>query len=139
MRVVVDTNQLLRMAAAENRSPLFSAWAAHKFNLVISTELLTELEEVIARTKTQQFLPFGRGQRFVELIRQRAIFIIPAANAPRCRDPKDDVVIATAVAARAEFIVTADRDLLDDDILQQALTEQNIRVVWPIDFLAFLD
>ena len=29
------------------------------------------------------------------------------------RDPDDDVVIATAVAARAVFIVSGDRDLLE--------------------------
>jgi putative PIN family toxin of toxin-antitoxin system len=138
MRVVVDTNQLLRMAAAGKRSPLFIAWEEHKFNLVISTELLAELEEVIARPKTQRFLPFGRGQRFIDLIRRRALFIIPATDTPRCRDPKDDIVIATAVAAQAEFIVTADRDLLDDNGLRQNLAEYNIRVVWPIEFLALL-
>ena len=33
---------------------------------------------------------------------------------PHCRDPKDDMIIATAIAARADFIVTTDRDLLDD-------------------------
>ena len=138
MRVVVDTNQLLRMAAAENRSPLFVAWSEHKFDLVISPELLTELEEVMARPKTQQFLPFGRGRRFVDLIRQRALFTIPATNAPRCRDPKDDIVIAAAVAAQAKFIITSDRDLLDDDLLQQTLAKDSIRIIWPIEFVTLI-
>ncbi|MFN8454751.1 MAG: putative toxin-antitoxin system toxin component, PIN family [Anaerolineae bacterium] len=123
---MVATNQLLRMAAAAERSPLFIAWQAHKFNLVISTELLAELEAVIARPNTQRFLPFGRGQRSVARVRQRALFVVPASNAPHCRDPKDDVVIATAVAAQAEFIITADRDLRDDDNLRQILTQNNI-------------
>lgn len=136
MRVVIDTNQLLRMAAAENRSPLFIAWREHKFDLVISSEMLIELEEVIARPKTQRFLRFGRGRRFVELIHRRALFIMPASDAPHCCDPKDNVVIATAVAAQAMFIVTADRDLLDDNILRQNLAEHNLRVLWPVEFLA---
>jgi hypothetical protein len=126
------------MAAAGDRSPLFVAWDEHKFNLVISTEMLTELEEVIARPKTQRFLTFGRGQRFVDLIRQRALFTIPATDAPHCRDPKDDIVIATAVAAQAEFIVTADRDLLEDEILRQNLAQHNIHIVWPLEFLTEL-
>jgi predicted nucleic acid-binding protein len=45
-------------------------------------------------------------------------------------------VIATAVAAQAEFIVTADQDLLDDNMLRQNLAEYNLRVLWPIEFLA---
>jgi len=138
MRVVIDTNQLLRMAAAENRSPLFIAWREHKFDLVISSEMLIELEEVIARPKIQRFLPFGRGRRFVDLIRQRALFTVPAIDAPHCRNPKDNVVIATAVAAQAEFIVTADQDLLDDSTLQQNLAKYNLRVLWSVEFLGLL-
>jgi len=39
--------------------------------------------------------------------------VIPAAlSEPVCRDPDDDVILATAVAGRAQSIVTGDKDLL---------------------------
>lgn len=31
---------------------------------------------------------------------------------PVCRDPQDDAILATAVAARADLLVTGDKDLL---------------------------
>jgi putative PIN family toxin of toxin-antitoxin system len=36
----------------------------------------------------------------------------PAALSPVCRDPEDDIVLATAIAGRADAIVTGDDDLL---------------------------
>lgn len=62
MRVVIDTNQLIRMAAAGDRSPLLIAWRERRFELVMSAETLADLETVLARPKTQRFVPAGRGR-----------------------------------------------------------------------------
>lgn len=65
--------------------------------------------------------------------------VTPASEFPHCRDPKDDVVIATAVAANADFIVTTDRDLYDDSGLVARLRDEwSIRVALPAEFLAAL-
>ncbi|HLJ68343.1 MAG TPA: putative toxin-antitoxin system toxin component, PIN family [Chloroflexota bacterium] len=37
----------------------------------------------------------------------------PAHIEPVCRDPKDDVFLATAKAADADYLVSEDKDLLD--------------------------
>ena len=113
MRVVIDTNQLLRMAAAGEQSPLFQAWRQRAFYLVISPQLSAEFEEVMARPKTQRFLHLGRAKRFLDLVRERAIFVTPASNAPTCRDPKDDKFLEAALAGGANCIVSGDADLLE--------------------------
>ena len=43
----------------------------------------------------------------------RAEILDFGAPAPMVRDPKDDVFVATALAGRADFIVSEGRDLLD--------------------------
>ena len=53
----------------------------------------------------------------------------PAPIAPDCRDPDDDVVLGTALAGRADCIVTGDQDLLVLDPFQ------GIRVRAPAAFL----
>ena len=137
MRAVIDTNHLLRIAAARERSPLFVAWRDRRFDLAMSESMLTELAGVMMRPKTQRFLPAEVGQRCLTDLQSRAIWVVPASEFPHCRDPKDDMVIATAVAARAHFIVTTDRDLLDDPRLVAQLNDEwSIRVILPAELLS---
>jgi predicted nucleic acid-binding protein len=42
----------------------------------------------------------------------------PVAPPATVRDPRDDYLVALAIGARAEAIVTGDRDLLDHDGLK---------------------
>jgi uncharacterized protein len=134
----VDTNLLLRMAAAGERSPLFVAWDTGRFTLISSNSLLAELEDVFARPRLRRYLPQPRGQLFVDLVLSRAVFVEPVVKHPRCRDPKDDKVIAVAIAAGADFIVTADKDLYDDAVLVNQLDSLGIRIVQRDDFLGAL-
>ena len=50
---------------------------------------------------------------------------------PVCRDPEDDQILGTAIAAQAQCIVTGDKDLL---VLQQY---EGIQIVSPNDFSDF--
>ncbi len=139
MIAVIDTNHLLRIAAAYQRSPLFAAWMRRRFSLIVSEPIMAELASVIVRKKTQRFLPEARGRWLMAMLQSRAVFVTPAVDFPHCRDPKDDMIIATAIAARADFIVTTDRDLLDDaDLITRLRHEFNIHVAPPAEFLAAL-
>ena len=139
MIAVIDTNHLLRIAAAYQRSPLFAAWMNRRFILALSEPIMAELASVIPRKKTQRFLPEARGRWLIAMLQARAAFVTPATDFPHCRDPKDDMIIATAIAARADFIVTTDRDLLGDANLTARLRDEwHIDVVEPSEFLAKL-
>lgn len=140
MRVVIDTNHLLRMAAAGERSPLMRHWRRQQtFDLLISLSTLTELRVVLARPETQKYVKLPVGEGFTALIEHEAIRVEPDLAAPTCRDPKDNALIAAAVGGRADFLVTADLDLLDDSDLRRALVERNVRVVTAAEFLASLE
>jgi predicted nucleic acid-binding protein len=52
-----------------------------------------------------------------------------------CRDPKDEMLIETAIRGRASAIVTHDKDLLDDDNLIRLLATRGIRVLRAGEFL----
>jgi len=80
----------------------------------MSEPMLDEFIEVTDRHKFRRLIrPFVRDI-IVEALRARACVVEPAFQFPHCRDPKDDSVIATAVATRPCYLVTADRDLYDD-------------------------
>jgi hypothetical protein len=126
------------MAAAGKNSPLFIAWHKQQIEVVISIELLAEFVEVIERPRIERFLRFGNAQRFLNLLEAKAIFVTPISNPPSCRDLKDEIVIATALGGQAQFIVTNDKDLLDDELLKQTLAKENLQVVYPIKLLKLL-
>lgn len=51
------------------------------------------------------------------------------------RDPRDLMVVATAIAGGAEAIVTGDKDLLDDKALRRRLADRGIAILTPKDLL----
>jgi len=98
---VIDLTDMVRMTMRRpERSRLFQAWEKQSFTWVISEPMLDEFIEVTDRPKFRRLIrPFVRDA-IVEALRTNACFVEPAIQFPHCRDPKDDVVIATAVAAR---------------------------------------
>lgn len=116
MRAVIDTNVLL--SALLWRGPphaLLEQARNGMVTLISSPALLAELAEVIARAKFNVILARSNTSRAQTLaqVRQLAEVIDPPALAkPVCRDPDDDAVLALAIAAEADLIVSGDDDLL---------------------------
>jgi putative PIN family toxin of toxin-antitoxin system len=81
--------------------------------IVSSAALLREFSAVINRRKFRAEL-VRSGTDVVRLQRElhRLVEIIESPPVrPASRDPDDDVVLAAAVASRADLIVSGDRDL----------------------------
>lgn len=136
---VIDLTEMVRLVMQRpERSPLFQAWEKQAFIWAVSEQMLAEFAKVTDRPKIQRMIrPFVRDA-VAEALRTRARIVIPALSSPRCRDPKDDVVIATAVAAASCYLVTADRDLYGDIGLVNALRELSVTFVQAGEFLAAL-
>lgn len=137
---VIDLTEMVRLAMRRpQRSPLFQAWEGRLFTWAVSEQMMVEFIEVTNRPRLQRMIRPSVRDAVVEALRTRCRFVVPATEFPPCRDPKDNIVIATAIAAQADFIVTTDRDLLEDEVLRAALAEHNLRVVYPAEFLKLLD
>jgi putative PIN family toxin of toxin-antitoxin system len=111
MRAVVDTNVLIS-ALFWGGTPrrVVDLAATGRFRAVTSPELLGELETVLAED-------FGLPQEKVELVLRDILSyaeVITPVAAPEVpvRDLSDAKVLACAVAAGADCIVTGDQDLL---------------------------
>lgn len=83
--------------------------------LYSSPVLLEELTDVLTRpAATKQLTAIGKPAREVLADYLEAIELVEPAELPRVvRDPDDDHVLACALAAQADLIVTGDSDLLD--------------------------
>ena len=83
--------------------------------LFSSPVLIAELADVLGRrSPTKQLAAIGRSAREVLADYIEAVEVVEPVEVPRVvpSDADDDHVIAAAVAARAEVIVSGDSDLL---------------------------
>lgn len=117
MHIVLDTNTVLSgLLWGGPPRRLIDLARARSLTLGTSLILLAELAEVIARDKFAHRVQLA-GLSAADLVqdyRRLAHIVEPQPlPAPTSRDPDDDHVLACALAARADLIVTRDLDLLD--------------------------
>ena len=126
MRLVLDTNvvasallwggvpRLLLQAAREKRVTLFT-----------STPLLAELTDILGRRKFEKKIEASMLSldQLVDGYRELTVVVRPTPVSGIAPDPDDDVVIGTALAAKADWIVTGDQPLLS------VATYQGIQIV----------
>ena len=93
---------------------------------VVSQALLDELDEVWRRPRLIQRINPDDAERLLEQLRFRSDMVELATVPPRCRDPKDHPVLATAIDGEADVIVTGDSDLRADDELQITYTYEQV-------------
>jgi len=109
LKLVLDTNVLLSaiLVPGTCRELLKGRALAHDW--FTSPALLAEFAEKLAGKLDLQ----PERTPLYLLYRRRARSVIPAPLlAPVCRDADDDLVLATALAAQADVIITGDKDLL---------------------------
>jgi len=138
--VVVDTNVfvgnfLTRSRGGPNRRVIRSWLVEHKFKLALSGEIEAEYLRIF-----EDLLGFDRDRLLSWKRRfgnKRITQTVGVGASSLSRDPKDNVFIATAKAAKAKFLVTNDRDLLD--ITDAEKRRLRFRIVRPEQFLPLLE
>lgn len=82
--------------------------------------MLQEIEDVLSRADVLQKLrlSFIEARALVTLLQRQGLFIEPATTIRRSRDPGDDKFLECAVGGQADYIVTADNDLLSLDAIE---------------------
>lgn len=112
-RFVLDTNVLVSglLLHGSVTARTFDL-ARSEGSLVFSEATFAEFLRVLARTKFDRYIGLAARMQFAELLRASCLIVSPEATPDLCRDPDDNQVLAVALAARAEVIVSGDADLL---------------------------
>jgi len=115
MRLVLDTNVVASALLWDGPPRLLLRTGPHE-NIVLlsSAPLLAELTDILSRPKFEQKIAASllSVDQLVDLYAELVSLVRPALVPRLAPDPDDDVVIGTAIAAKAEFIVTGDNALL---------------------------
>jgi hypothetical protein len=138
LKAVVDVNLVVSGIISKEGSPakLLLAWRNNDFLLIISEGMLEETKKVLQypRIKNKYNLNVQDISQAIGAI-ERFAFVLP----DRIKvdiikdDPDDNKVIACALAANADYIVSGDRHLLELSAVK------GISIVTAKEFLALLE
>lgn len=136
-RLVLDTNVLVSALLWEgNPGQLLAKAETGDVRLYTSRVLLDELEDALGRPKLAKrvgLTGLGIAEMMASYRRVATVKRPKPLDRAYSRDPDDDHVIGCALAARADFLVTGDDDLLSLG------TVESVRIVSPAALLELLD
>ena len=117
MKIVLDSNVFLSGLASPQSAPgkIISAWDNHSFDIVISEFQLAEIARVLAYRKVKKLLKWNdeQIQLFIRQLCLRVEIVeISGVSAQVPTDPDDSPILASLIAAKADFLVSGDKDLL---------------------------
>ena len=113
IRAVLDTNVLVSaLLFSGETGNIVSSWKARKFLPVFSHDTFDEFRRVLAYTK------FSLTPREIDALLQNEV--LPFCEVVDiedeiigvCRDRADDKFLSCAVAAKADYIISGDKDLI---------------------------
>ncbi len=149
-RVVFDCMIFLQAAARPSgpAAALLELVEIGELELVVSEACLEEIQEVLSRPSLQRKFPSLTISLVSDFLQRIQIHSVLAKDVPVLfrldRDPKDEKYVNLAIATKADFLVTRDKDLLDlkkpgsplIPILQQL--EVGFKIVDPFEMLSHL-
>ena len=111
VRAVVDTNILVSALIKRGKPRKLVLKLLEEHTVILSRQMLAELADVLTRNKFA--IKTSQVDRFLAiLVRKSKIVTLSSRFKVISEDPDDDVVLNTAYAGKAEYIVTGDRHLL---------------------------
>lgn len=138
-KIVFDTNVLVR-TTFQKRSPvsyrIFQALEEQECILVTSPQILKEVRDVISRDYIIEYThttPDTRIRYMSELIDMSILTAGTMELKKRSRDIKDNKFLVCANEAKAHYLVTSDKDLLE------LKDYEGTKIIPPQEFVVLLD
>jgi len=111
VRIVLDTNILISALITTGTPPdlLYRDWIDRRFELITSNAQMTELAAVLRRPRLQKHIDAAAAAAIVSTIDTRALLIEELPDVELSPDPKDNPILATAIAGKADLVVSGDK------------------------------
>lgn len=116
---VLDTNVLVSGLVGQRRRPmtppaaLIAAWRSGEFELVLSADILMEVERTLQKPYFSHRISNDQRLRLLTVLRRRSSIVrLTKRVSGVASHPADDLILSTAVSAGASYLVTGDGPLL---------------------------
>src|SRR3989344_294816 len=130
---VLDTNVLASGTVSSYNPPsqILDAWRLGQFELITSEHIINELYRTFQKPYFQNHISADDMISFIDLLQNEStITPITTKVSGVAVHPEDDIILATAVSAKADYLVTGDVRLLQ----KVGSTFREVKLVNPIDF-----
>ena len=128
MKAVFDTNVLLAAFITEGIcSKILVRGRKRQFHLILCPVILREFERVLIKKFS---ITRNEVRSILQIVSEAMHSVVSPSQSVQglCRDPDDDSILACALEAGADYLVTGDVDLLELKIFK------GIRIVTPREF-----
>jgi len=114
VRILLDTNILVSALLSANGPPgqILTAIKQNQHTLVSSSYLTDELRDVCSRKHLRERISREEVEDLVYTMESVGVVVTTLPEIDLSPDPKDNPVLATAVAGKAELIVSGDKSHL---------------------------
>jgi putative PIN family toxin of toxin-antitoxin system len=132
VRAVFDTNVLVAAFVAEGIcSKLLTRGRKKQFHLIVCPIILQEFERVLIKKFSATRNETRSALRIVSDVVHSVVHPSQSVQSV-CRDPDDDAILACALEARADYLVTGDVDLLELKVFKgvQIVTPRNFELLF---------
>lgn len=130
IKVIFDTNIWISFLIGKKLQAIKGLISNEKIIIVLSEQLLLELQTVTNRPKLKKYFRKQKVDELISFLRIIGRIYDPPLKTQISRDQKDNFLLDLAGIAKADFLVTGDKDLLVLNPFKRT------RIVTPTDFEA---
>ena len=137
IKIVIDANILV--SAIFGGIPLKAVIKAFQNNIYYSREIKMELTKLPEKLSNKLLIPYRiEFRKLINKLLLNSSEIKTSKKITICRDFKDNCYLYTALSAKAEFLITGDKDLLEiprSDLNNVGL--KKLKIISPAEFINY--
>ncbi len=128
-KVVIDTSSWIGFLIGKRLNNLQDILFSSSIELVISAELITEIELVCQRPKLSKYFPKEKVDEFIRLLKFKGVsYDTSSVKNLFEQDPKDSFLFDLIEVSKAKYLVTSDKALIEEKEFKSA------KILSPTDF-----
>jgi putative PIN family toxin of toxin-antitoxin system len=138
MQVVLDANVFISGLLSRKGSPgqILDAWLEGQFSLFVSPPIVAEIQRVLAYPRIRERLEPGQADQLISLLFAATEWVEGKLVLDvLTEDPSDNIYLACAVEAQADFLVTGNLS----HYLEAGNPFQGVEILTPRQFLEILN
>jgi putative PIN family toxin of toxin-antitoxin system len=111
VRIVLDTNILVSALLSPSGPPfqLLNKWEAGDFEVITSRSQIDEVARVLGYKHLKNRISIEQATQLLSSLEHAAVVVSDLPSIELSADPADNLILASAVAGRADMVVTGDK------------------------------